>query len=170
MGTWALPYKNLETACAFIHLMKSPWIARVIAVPDDPEGSGAITDETAGKILSSLKKHPLRVDFDAPFLNSLAGSDTILDELGAMAQRKRKDFDVRPIVARHVKKWVEQEDGLSSRFSVAALKVLRDFLGLSPLPPESEKSLASRAKAKSRIRPPIAGKTAIKKKAAKKKR
>ncbi|MER2519617.1 MAG: hypothetical protein ABTQ34_02890 [Bdellovibrionales bacterium] len=161
MGTWSVPYNNVQQACLFAKMMADPWIAHVVMVPDLNEDNKAPEDATAAQILSSLKKKPQRANWEAPYLYGLAGSDAIFDELGELAERKRKNFDIRPIVKRHVASWLETlSPARGETCDMAAVTITRDCLGLKPLSPEEKKAMAFQIKAAMGKRRPVIRKKA----------
>ena len=73
MATDALPFYSAKSARAFYKRMQKPWIAKVTF---DEEG-GYYSYEVAG-------------------LSDLYDGDDISDQLSYVADKKKKDFDIRP--------------------------------------------------------------------------
>ncbi|MEO0605871.1 MAG: hypothetical protein AAF211_30855 [Myxococcota bacterium] len=110
MGTWSLPWESGASAERFRVRMARPWMARVsprIELDFGPPLPGTryfyegdqLVAERDGVRLAPLGEIEVQ-GWEADELYELLGDDRLFDELGDVAQRRRRDFDIRKWVRR----------------------------------------------------------------------
>ncbi len=108
MGVSAIPYDTVAKAKRFKTRMSKPWIAKV-------------TKE-------KIDKHVYyRSDYSGW---DLVGSDSLGEGLDATADRLKKDFDIRPLVKREVRAWLNVPDPTSHGDPIEAINIVRVAVGL----------------------------------------
>lgn len=113
MGVTAIPYDTVAKAKRFKTRMSKPWIAKVVKE----------------KIDEDVYFRPNYSGWD------LVGSDSLLDGLDATADRLKKDFDIRPLVKREVRAWLNVTDPTSQGDPLEAVNIVRVAVGLPVFDP-----------------------------------
>ena len=106
MGTWAIPYDSAERAKRLKKRMAKPWIAKVT--------------------FGGEYYYPLFPDKD------LIGDDFLYEQLDKKANKSKKDFDIRPIVKKELKRWMQGIYSPEEVESLEGINITRAVVGLGP--------------------------------------
>jgi predicted DNA-binding WGR domain protein len=129
MGAWAWPFSSRKTALKFRRRMSEPWVATV--------------KKNSGDSLYSWRAR------DLSFGAGLYGEDGLWDDLAREANRRKKAFDVRPVIVRNLKRdmrFLRNVIGLN--FRLEDYNIVCKTIGIAPL---HEKDISEGVRAISNI-------------------
>jgi hypothetical protein len=117
MGIIAIPFDTVPKAKRFKRRMSKPWIAKVSKEKDEDY---------------YIWNHPDR---------DLVGGDNLWDWFDSTADKKKKDFDIRPFVKEEVRAWLDVSDPTSLGEPLEAINIVRETVGLKKFDPNKKVSI-----------------------------
>ncbi|HID73214.1 TPA: hypothetical protein EYP38_04695 [Candidatus Micrarchaeota archaeon] len=136
---YSVPHQTVKKAKQFARLMKKRWMAKVEM--KKPRGSAVVVKKG-----SRPRKVKPRAYYDCEVkdLRKLFDSELLNGALSLQAQKKKKDFDIRPFVKKDIANCLKEDDSRDLKCPLEAMNIVRKAVGLKPLPKDSS-SARSRA-------------------------
>ncbi len=125
---YSVPYQSIKKAKKFATRMKKSWGAKVSAEKRQLTGVVMKKGSRAKKVTVVTS-----YDFEVDNLRELYDSEMLNGHLDARAHKVKKNFDIRSLVKKDLKKCLKEDEKLELSCPLEAMNIVRKAVGLKPL-------------------------------------